>query len=178
GFLPREDREASYEKMKDAVLSDMKKDFRPEFLNRIDEIIIFHPLNEEELKQIAGLIIADLQKQVVDRGQKLEVTDEVKARVIKDGYEPKYGARPLRRAVQHLLENPLSNEIISGKFQDGDIITAGIKDDKIVFEKTGHIEKPIIPPAAAKPPEAKKIVGGKDEPTAGEIRKKGRKKTS
>ncbi|MFH1387447.1 MAG: AAA family ATPase [bacterium] len=135
GFMAREDREASYEKMRDTVLSDMKKDFRPEFLNRVDEIIVFHPLTENELKQIAGLIIAELQKQVLTRGLKLEVSDAVKEMVIKEGYEPKYGARPLRRAVQHLLENQLSNEIIAGKFKDGDTVIADAKDGKITFTK-------------------------------------------
>jgi ATP-dependent Clp protease ATP-binding subunit ClpC len=135
GFMAREDREANYEKMRDMVLSQMKKEFRPEFLNRIDEIIVFHPLTDNELKEIAGLIISDLQKQVADRKMKLEVSDAVKEKVIKEGYEPKYGARPLRRAVQHLLENPLSNEIIAGKFKDGDTVIADIKEDKVVFEK-------------------------------------------
>jgi len=135
GFLPREDREATYDKIKETVLTEMKKEFRPEFLNRIDEIIVFHPLTDEELKQIAGLIISDLQKQVADRGMKLEITEAVKERVIREGYEPKFGARPIRRAVQHLLENPLSNEIIAGKFKEGDTILADVKDNKIVFEK-------------------------------------------
>jgi len=135
GFMAREDREANYEKMKDKVLSQMKKEFLPEFLNRIDEIIVFHPLTDDELKQIAGLIISDLQKQVADRKMKLEVSDAVKEKVIKEGYEPKFGARPLRRAVQHLLENPLSNEIIAGKFKEGDIILVDFKEDKIVFAK-------------------------------------------
>jgi ATP-dependent Clp protease ATP-binding subunit ClpC len=155
GFMPREDREATYEKMKDTVLGDMKKEFRPEFLNRIDEIIVFHPLTENELKQIAGLIIADLQKQVADRGLALEVTDEVKERVIKEGYEPKYGARPLRRAVQHLLENPLSNEIIAGKFKDGDAVVAAVVDGKITFtpgarRKAAKTEPPPEPPKEKK----------------------------
>lgn len=149
GFMAREDREASYEKMKDTVLSDMKKEFRPEFLNRIDEIIIFHPLTEVELKQIAGIIISDLQKQVLDREIKLEVTDAVKEKVIKEGYEPKYGARPLRRAVQQLLENSLSNDIISGKFKEGDSIKADVVDDKIVFTSTGRI-RPEVKPEAKK----------------------------
>jgi len=135
GFMAREDREANYEKMKEMVLSEMKREFRPEFLNRIDEIIIFHPLTDDELKQIAGLIVSDLQKQVADRKMKLEVTDAVRDMVIKEGYEPKFGARPLRRAVQHLLENPLSNEIIAGKFREGDTILAEVKDGKIVFQK-------------------------------------------
>ena len=143
GFLPREDREASYEKMRDTVMGDMKKEFRPEFLNRVDEIIVFHPLTEEELKQIAGILIADMQKQVINRGLKLEITEAVKERVIKDGFDPKYGARPLRRAVQHLLENPLSNELIAGKFKEGDVVKADVKDEKIFFEKgEGVVEKP------------------------------------
>jgi ATP-dependent Clp protease ATP-binding subunit ClpC len=133
GFMAREDREASYEKIKDIILSDMKKEFRPEFLNRIDEIIVFHPLADDELKQIAGLILSDLQKQVTSRELKLEVSDAVKEKIIKEGYEPKYGARPLRRAVQQLLENPLSNEIIAGKFEEGDTVIADVKEDKIVF---------------------------------------------
>ncbi|MDD4178425.1 MAG: AAA family ATPase [Candidatus Margulisbacteria bacterium] len=148
GFLSREDRETSYDKMKETVMDEMKKEFRPEFLNRIDEIIVFHPLDDDELKQIAGLIVADLQKQVEVRGLKLEVTDEAKEIIIKDGYQPKFGARPLRRAVQHLLENPLSNEIIAGKFKEGDIVTAAGADGKIVFtaiegKRPKPIEKPV-----------------------------------
>jgi len=135
GFMAREDREANYEKMKELVLTEMKREFRPEFLNRIDEIIVFHPLTDDELKQIAGLIISDLQKQVADRKLKLEVSDAVKEKVIKEGYEPKYGARPLRRAVQHLLENPLSNEIIAGNFKEGDTILSDVQEGKIVFSK-------------------------------------------
>ncbi|MFA5113395.1 MAG: AAA family ATPase [Candidatus Margulisiibacteriota bacterium] len=152
GFLPREDREATYDKMRDTVLADMKKDFRPEFLNRIDEIIVFHPLDEDELKQIAGLIIADLEKQVETRGFRLEVTDEVKAKVIKEGYEPKYGARPLRRAVQHLLENPLSNEIIAGKFKDGDTVIAAVVEGKITFTPGLRKAEKKEPPKPAEPP--------------------------
>jgi ATP-dependent Clp protease ATP-binding subunit ClpC len=143
GFMAREDREANYEKMREVVLSDLKKAFRPEFLNRIDEIIVFHPLTDDELKQIAGLIISDLQKQVADRGMRLDVSEGVKEKVIKDGYDPKFGARPLRRAVQQLLENPLSNEIIGGKFKEGDIVVTDMKDGKITFEKgAGQVEKP------------------------------------
>jgi len=150
GFMAREDREATYDKIKETVMADLKKEFRPEFLNRIDEIIVFHPLTDKELKEIAGLIISDMQKQVAERGLKLSVSDAVKERVIKDGYEPKYGARPLRRAVQHLLENPLSNEIISGKFKEGDAISAEVVNDKIVFlpaEKKSEKHVTAPPPA-------------------------------
>lgn len=140
GFMAREDREATYEKLKETVLEAMKREFRPEFLNRIDEIIVLHPLSDEELKQIAGLIISDLQKQIKNQDMELEVTEAAKEVIVKEGYEPKLGARPLRRAVQRLIENPLSNQIIEGKFKAGDKIKADAKEGKIFFEK--------IPPAS------------------------------
>jgi ATP-dependent Clp protease ATP-binding subunit ClpC len=135
GFMAREDREASYEKIKETVLSEMKKAFRPEFLNRIDEIIVFHPLTDDELKQISRLILSDLIKQVESKKMKLETSDAVLEMVIKEGYEPAYGARPIKRAVQRLIENPLSNQIIEGKFKEGDSISADVVDGKIIFEK-------------------------------------------
>jgi ATP-dependent Clp protease ATP-binding subunit ClpC len=173
GFMAREDREASYDKMKDSVLSEMKKEFRPEFLNRIDEIIIFHPLSEAELKQIAGIIISDLQKQTMDRCIKLEVSDAVKEKVIKEGYEPKYGARPLRRAVQQLLENPLSNDIIAGKFKEGDSIKADVADDKIVFTLSGKT-RPEVKPETKK--EVKKEKGPEPEPPSDTKKRSSKKK--
>ncbi|MFA6549393.1 MAG: AAA family ATPase, partial [Candidatus Margulisiibacteriota bacterium] len=172
GFMAREDREANYEKMKDTVLSDMKKEFRPEFLNRIDEIIIFHPLSDAELKQIAGIIISDLQKQVMDREIKLDVSDAVKEKVIKEGYEPKYGARPLRRAVQQLLENPLSNDIIAGKFKEGDSIKADVVDDKIAFTSIGRIKPEVKPEIKS---EVKKETKKEPEPPS-DTKKRTRKK--
>ncbi|MBU0672935.1 MAG: ATP-dependent Clp protease ATP-binding subunit [Candidatus Margulisbacteria bacterium] len=154
GFMAREDREATYDKMKDTVLDAMKKDFRPEFLNRIDEIIVFHPLTENELKQIAGLMVADVQKQVKLQEMELEVTDAAEAIIVKEGYEPKFGARPLRRAVQRLIENPLSNQIIEGKFKPGDKIKAEAEGDKLVFEKTGELSK-AAPAKTEEPPKSK-----------------------
>jgi ATP-dependent Clp protease ATP-binding subunit ClpC len=151
--MAREDREATYDKIKTTVLDAMKRDFRPEFLNRIDEIIVFHPLTDNELKQIAGLIISDVQKQVKGQGMELQFTEAAKEVVVKEGYEPKFGARPLRRAVQRLIENPLSNQIIEGKFKSGDRIKADAKEDNIVFEKTGTLSgaKPSPPQTEEKP---------------------------
>jgi len=140
GFMAKTDREATYDQMKTMVLDEMKKEFRPEFLNRIDEIIVFHPLTDEELKKIASLMISDVQKQVENQDMKLIAGDDVQALIVKEGYEPKYGARPLRRAVQRLIENNLSNEIIAGKFKAGDEITAKVVEGKITFEKTGKVE--------------------------------------
>lgn len=142
GFMPREDRETTYEKIKDVVMNEMKKTFRPEFLNRIDEIIVFHPLTDDELRQIAGLIIADVQKQMKTKVMELELTEEAKEKIIKDGYDPKFGARPLRRSVQKLIENPLSNFIIEGKFKERDKILAKISKNKLIFEKIGAVPVP------------------------------------
>jgi ATP-dependent Clp protease ATP-binding subunit ClpC len=140
GFMARTDRESTYEQMKTMVLDEMKKEFRPEFLNRIDEIIVFHPLTDEELKRIAALMLSDVQKQVAAQEMRLVAGEDVQALIVKEGYEPKFGARPLRRAVQRLIENPLSNEIIAGKFKAGDEITAKAQEGKLVFEKTGKVE--------------------------------------
>ncbi|NQT30676.1 MAG: AAA family ATPase [Candidatus Saganbacteria bacterium] len=160
GFMAREDREATYDKMKDTVLDSMKKQFRPEFLNRVDEIIVFHTLTDIELKEIAGLIISDVQKQMRNQEMTLELSDEAKDIIVKEGYEPKFGARPLRRAIQRLIENPLSNNIIDGTFKPGDKIAADAKDGKIVFEKIGETKS--FPPKKEdtkepKPPSKKKL---------------------
>jgi ATP-dependent Clp protease ATP-binding subunit ClpC len=178
GFMARTDREATYEQMKTMVLDEMKKEFRPEFLNRIDEIIVFHPLTDEELKKIASLMISDVQKQVENQDMKLIAGDDIQALIVKEGYEPKFGARPLRRAVQRLIENNLSNEIIAGKFKAGDEITAKVIEGKITFEKTGKVEiknKKTETPGKATTTEVKetetKEIGGEER------EKRGRKKS-
>jgi ATP-dependent Clp protease ATP-binding subunit ClpC len=135
GFAAKADLEASYEKIKSRVLDEIKKEFKPEFLNRIDEIIVFHPLSDAELTKIVELLLADLEKQVEAKGMKLVVNDEVKKYLLKEGYDPKFGARPLRRAIQRLIENPLSNEMLKGDFKDGDAIEASMKEGKISFDK-------------------------------------------
>jgi ATP-dependent Clp protease ATP-binding subunit ClpC len=135
GFAAKADLKATYEKIKSRVLDEVKKEFRPEFLNRIDEIIVFHPLSDAELTKIVDLLLADLEKQVEAKNMKLTVNDEVKKYLLKEGYDPKFGARPLRRAIQRLIENPLSNEMLKGTFKEGDTIEASLKENKIVFEK-------------------------------------------
>ena len=140
GFAAKADMEASYEKIKSRVMDEIKKEFRPEFLNRIDEIIVFHPLTQAQLKKIIDLLLSDLEKQIEAKGMKLEVTDQVKDCLLKEGFDSKFGARPLRRAIQRYIENPLSNEMLKGVFKEGDKILASWKEDKIVFEKAA--EKP------------------------------------
>ncbi|TET54989.1 MAG: AAA family ATPase, partial [Actinobacteria bacterium] len=124
-----------YEEIKKKVLTELKKTFRPELLNRIDEIIVFHPLKEEHLTKIIDLLLDKLYKSLEEKNLKLNICDDVKKLIVKDGYSPEYGARPLRRSIQQLLENPLSMQIIEGKFNDGDSIDVSAKNGKVAFSK-------------------------------------------
>jgi ATP-dependent Clp protease ATP-binding subunit ClpC len=121
--------------MKDHVLDEAKHVFRPEFLNRIDEIIVFHPLTKEQLTQIIDILLKDVKKQIADKNLSLEVDAAAKDIIVSSGYDPKFGARPLRRSIQQLIENPLSNQILEGKFKEGDGILAKGDGGKVAFEK-------------------------------------------
>ncbi len=136
GFQINQDEEQnSYNKMKDKVLDELKRTFRPEFLNRVDEVIVFHALTKAEIKQIVDLMTRPVIKQLNEKGIKLEISEEVKDLLAKEGYDPLFGARPLRRAVQRLIENPLSEEILMGKLESGTVITTKIIEEKIIFNK-------------------------------------------
>jgi ATP-dependent Clp protease ATP-binding subunit ClpB len=113
-----------YEQMKDAVLDEMRHHFRPEFLNRIDEIIVFHALDEDHLKQIVLIQLRRLQERLADRKITLELTDAAKTHIVRAGYDPSYGARPLKRAIQKEIENPLGRQILEGKVRDGQTVIA------------------------------------------------------
>ncbi|GAG14316.1 unnamed protein product, partial [marine sediment metagenome] len=118
GFATQKDeaktRKQVYESMKEKVMGEVKKTFRPEFINRIDEIIVFHELTEEQLRSIVDLLVKDLQKRLADRKLGVELTEEVKSWLAKEGYDPIYGARPLRRAIERYVENPLSTKLLRG----------------------------------------------------------------
>lgn len=136
GFSTAEDESKDkYEKLKDTVSEEMKKAFRPEFLNRIDETIVFAHLTKEEIRQIVDLMLKDLFKRLAERNLSVEVTDEVKDHLAKDGYSEAYGARPLRRLIQRKIEDMLAEEILSGKYSSGETIRMTLVDDKITFEK-------------------------------------------
>jgi len=134
GFGRRD--EADEQKMRKTVESALKQTFRPELLNRIDDVIIFHPLDEEHLKSIVDLLIAEVEKRLAERNIKLEVSDEAKAWLVKRGYDPVYGARPLRRAIQRYVENPLSTRILQGEFKEGDAVAVGLQEDNLRFTTT------------------------------------------
>ncbi len=128
-----------YEEIKSKILNELKRAFRPELLNRIDEIIVFHPLEEKHLVKIVDLLLQKLYKALKEREITLTVNEEVKQLIVKDGYSPEYGARPLRRSIQQLLENPLSLKLIEGKFNSDDDIAASLAEGKVYFTKKGRV---------------------------------------
>ncbi|MBQ6385594.1 MAG: ATP-dependent Clp protease ATP-binding subunit [Lachnospiraceae bacterium] len=134
GFSARDDAEKDYEKMKSGVLDEVKRIFRPEFLNRIDEMIVFHPLTESEVEDIAKLLFKDLKERAENQlGIRLKMSGALKKYIAKTGFSPKYGARPLKREIQNRIENPLSEKILAGEIQKGDAVTVGISGGEIRF---------------------------------------------
>jgi ATP-dependent Clp protease ATP-binding subunit ClpC len=131
GFSRQE--KGEQQRLKSAVESELKRTFRPEFLNRVDDIIIFQPLTEEHLKKIVDLLILEVEKRLADRNIRLELDDAAKAWLLKEGYEPAYGARPLRRAIQRYVENPLSSRILQGEIKDGETVVVGVSGDVLNF---------------------------------------------
>jgi ATP-dependent Clp protease ATP-binding subunit ClpB len=108
--------------MKEAVLEELRNAFRPEFLNRLDEIIVFHALSEEHLKQIVEIQLAGLRARLAERHIRLELTDKARTRLVRMGYDPNYGARPLKRAIQREIETRLAKLILAGEVKDGQTI--------------------------------------------------------
>jgi len=113
---------AEYERMKEAVLEEMRRHFRPEFLNRVDEIIVFHALPEESLKKIVEIQLDRLRHRLAERHIKLELTDAARTHLVRAGYDPNYGARPLKRAIQREIETPLGRRILKGEVRDGQTV--------------------------------------------------------
>lgn len=124
------------ERLRETMMAELKKTFRPEFLNRVDEIIMFNPLEETEMRAIARLMLARITDRLKARGISLTVTPEAEALLSSSGFDPLYGARPLRRAIQHQVEDSLSEEVLAGRIKLGDSVTAFAEDGKLVFRKT------------------------------------------
>jgi len=129
----RDASELVYERIKENVLSELKKTFNPEFLNRVDEIVVFHPLEKEHLISIIDLLVEETNKMLVERELVVEVSKEVKEWIMKHYYQPAYGARPMRRAVQKVIEDPLSEEILKGKFKGLHKVKVVLEDDTPTF---------------------------------------------
>jgi ATP-dependent Clp protease ATP-binding subunit ClpC len=140
GFLssarPKEETEREYESMKGRIMDELKRTFRPEFLNRVDEIVVFHALTFNEILQIVDLMVGRVAQQARAQGIELEVSQEVREMLAREGFDPQFGARPLRRAVQRLIEDPLAEEILLGRFSEGDTVLASLDEDgRLVFLK-------------------------------------------
>ena len=145
GFGSAEDRERTYESMKENIMGEVKNIFRPEFLNRVDEIIVFHALEQAEIDEIAKLLLHQVCKRLEERGIVLDVDESALKLISKSGYDLQYGARPLRRAIQRMVEDALSEEILMGKISLGDRVRATEQADKLVFEPVKEPEKELLP---------------------------------
>jgi len=155
GFRPQkissEDQIKAYERMKTRVLEEVKQTFRPEFLNRVDEVIVFHQLTREEIEAIVTLELEKVIREVRAQEMELKVTDAAKSLLARKGWDPQFGARPLRRAIQRLVEDEIAEEMLKGTFSSGDHILADIDPDDP--EKLKYSKIPSIEPPAAPPPE-------------------------
>ncbi len=134
--------DSQYNRIKSLVNEELKQYFRPEFLNRLDEIIVFRQLTKNEVKDIAEIMLREVFSRISEKGIKLSVTDAFKERLVEEGYNPSYGARPLRRAVMRLLEDSLAEEVLSGRIKDGDIALVDIDENKKVTVKISSEESP------------------------------------
>ncbi|WP_281668742.1 ATP-dependent Clp protease ATP-binding subunit [Slackia isoflavoniconvertens] len=143
GFTPDSQKGLSDKEIKSRVMSEMKKLFRPEFLNRLDEIIVFKSLTEEQIAQIVDLMVADLRDRLIAMDMTINLTPEARALVAKEGTDTTMGARPLRRAIQRLLEDPISEQLLAGTWHAGSVIDVDVKDGELTFTPgTGVIPAP------------------------------------
>jgi ATP-dependent Clp protease ATP-binding subunit ClpC len=140
GFVSRSDEskvvQKSYDRMKENLLGELKKTFRPEFINRIDGVVVFHPLEKEQIRKIVDLMLASVTKQMEEKGIKLEVTEGAKDLLGKKGYDEVFGARPLRRTIQDLIEDKLSEDLLRSEFRTGDTVVVTLSDtaEELVIE--------------------------------------------
>ena len=136
GFATQETDEQKHKDMTAKVMDEVRQYFRPEFLNRIDETIVFHQLNKDEIRRIVGLMIRQLNKRTMELGKvSLELDDAAIDWIVAKGYQPKYGARPLRREIQSAIEDPLSDLILGDKIASGSRMLITVKDGKLHFGK-------------------------------------------
>ncbi len=139
GFSPITD-ETSYEKMRERILEEAKKTFRPEFLNRLDDIVVFRSLTKPDLIEILDLEISKVIQRLKARNIHLHLDEKAKDFLVSRGYDPQYGARPMRRAVERFLEDPLAEEILKGSFHEGEPVTVSVENDRLVFTQQAAAE--------------------------------------
>jgi len=144
GFKPSAREEKRFDDIKEQVLRELEKSFRPEFLNRVDEIIVFHPLTSEQIRKIVDILMLRVERELKAQQIALELTDAAKDVLAKEGFDPLLGARPLRRTIQRRIENPLASKLLRGEYIEGDTVLADAEDGKIVFTK----REAVLPEAA------------------------------
>ena len=144
GFAARPDEKVTYEKMRDKVMDELKRSFRPEFLNRIDEVIVFHSLTQADVKRIVDLMMKRVRDQLKSKDLEIELTDAAKTLLAEKGYDPALGARPLRRTIQRMVEDALSEKMLWKEFRAGQTIIVDARDGEIEFEGAGI--PPDVPP--------------------------------
>jgi ATP-dependent Clp protease ATP-binding subunit ClpB len=127
--------EENYAAMKEALLEVVGTHFRPEFINRVDDVVVFHPLSRADIRKIVDIQLEYLRDRLADRDMRIHLSDDARDKLSDAGFDPVYGARPLKRAIQQQIENPLAQEILAGKFGPGDLIEVGVKDDVLTFEQ-------------------------------------------
>jgi ATP-dependent Clp protease ATP-binding subunit ClpC len=132
---------SSYLDLKDKAMSALNKVFNPEFLNRVDEVVVFHPLKKEHIGKIIDYMLDESKKQLSEKGMTFEITDAARTHLIDKGYDEKYGARPLRRTIQRQIEDPLASEILKGTFQRGSEILIEFQEGKILFKENNRKKK-------------------------------------
>jgi ATP-dependent Clp protease ATP-binding subunit ClpC len=142
GFSKSGDEAVSYDKMKETVLGELKRVFNPELLNRLDEVIVFHQLSKDDLRKIVDLMLDRLQHQLSERKISLAVDQNAKDFLIDRGYDPTFGARPLRRAIQRYVEDPLAEEVLKGRFPEGGTLRIKLEGDALTFEEVSLLEAP------------------------------------
>lgn len=145
GFATQSDssqkQQVEYDKMKDKVMAELKNRFRPEFLNRLDATVVFHSLGKDELRQIVDLMLGQVGKSLSDKGITLSVSEAAKDFLGGKGYDPVFGARPLRRVIQSMLEDQLSEAILRGEFRSGDVVEIDVRDDRLVMLAQGEVRE-------------------------------------
>jgi len=122
------------EEMRKRVMEALRAQFRPEFLNRIDEIVIFHSLELAQIKEIVEIQLANLRRRLAERKLEIRLTDSAKEFLAREGFDPVYGARPLKRAIQRLIQDPLSLQVLEGKFKEGDLIEVDLEGRALTFQ--------------------------------------------
>jgi ATP-dependent Clp protease ATP-binding subunit ClpC len=142
GFLQESD-EQSYERMKERVLEEMKRAFRPEFLNRIDETVVFHSLSADHIKSIIQLMVRRINKQLAERGIEIALTPAAESLLAEKGYDPLYGARQLRRTIQKMIEDPLAETIIRGQIPEHARVEVDVEGGSFVFREAETVEAPL-----------------------------------